>query len=1065
MRAGDVVANRYRIRRHAGSGGMGTVYEALDMTADVVVALKTWRAAPDTEPRARTRLFREARALAEIRHPAVVRYVDHGTTAEHGPYLVMAWVGGETLADALQSRGLRPDEALRLTTRLAAGLTAMHAAGIVHRDLKPSNVMLADADVDRAVIVDFGVARVADGSEGSAEERGHLGTARYMAPEQIRNARTVDGRADVFALGCILFEALTGRPAFEGVDPVTVLARILFEPLPVPSAVRPALPESLDRLVLTLLARELDRRPHADALDAMVRAVEQALGAPGVRAFAAAPMVEGRAGKNLEITSAAESTREVPVPPSRQFARRDVSGVRPALPAMSGLFVGRDEEVSHLAALLGAGARVVTVWGGPGTGKTRLIAEAVRRVPDGAAAPWEAVVIGDLADARDADDVARILARAAGVALDASSPPEIALGHALAKLGRVLVVVDPIDHLLTPLSAALVAWQHAAPGLQVVAASRVRWRPPGAVAIEVGPLATRGSATAPSPAAALFVARAWPGAGGAEIGEARLARVEQLVHALDGIPLAIELYAARAEVLGIDALLARLPGQPESDATLDSSEGAMTRAIAWSWQRLTPAEQRAFAQCAVFRGGFTLEAAKDVVDAGEGAALEWIRSLREKSLLCAAASDAASDERLTMFASVRDFAWRMLKSGPVIGDVLRRHAAHYASAFASEASAGIAAATPRIEREAENLFAAAEYSLSEEGADVASGLLALIALEPAMTARGAMGSYRGLLDRAVRASENQAEARTRRLGARVRQIRGRIEAPRGHLARAEDDFAFCLALAEREDDERWRGEIELDRGVAFHLGRDLAAARRCYENALALLVGKGDPRAEARSIGNLGALCHDEGDFAAAARWYRQAIALFEQVGDARQRANCAGNLAVLEQELGHPDEARELYERAIARLEEVGDARLLGITLGNLGVLELELGRSARALPLFERSLALLAGSGDHRSEALCLARLGAALALVGRTNESEAKLVAAERLAFAQDRWVVEAIRLFGEFAALARGEDVATVQRRIEHVSRDDGSGRSLAEQSDDIRSTLRILAKELERRASA
>ena len=113
MREGDVVADRYRIRRHAGAGGMGTVYEAFDTVTRVPVALKTWRAAPNIEPRSRSRLWREAQALAEVRHPAIVRYVDHGTSADHGPFLAMNWIAGESLADRLQARGLRPVEALQ----------------------------------------------------------------------------------------------------------------------------------------------------------------------------------------------------------------------------------------------------------------------------------------------------------------------------------------------------------------------------------------------------------------------------------------------------------------------------------------------------------------------------------------------------------------------------------------------------------------------------------------------------------------------------------------------------------------------------------------------------------------------------------------------------------------------------------------------------------------------------------------------------------------------------------------------------------------------------------------
>ena len=1084
MREGDIVADRYRIRRHAGAGGMGTVYEAFDTVENVPVALKTWRAAPDTEPRARSRIWREAHALADLRHPAIVRYVDHGTSAEHGPFLAMAWIAGETLADRLRSAGLSASNALRLTVRLAEGLAAMHAAGIVHRDLKPSNVMLADGDVERAVIVDFGVARVARLADASAsgERGGHLGTARYMAPEQIRNARAVDGRADVFALGCILFEALTGRPAFEGIDPVIVLARILFEPLPIPSAVRPALPASLDRLVLSMLTRDLDRRPGAVALAEMVRAAESSAGVAAVASLVASPVDATREGSELELTSAAESLREPAVPLSRRVARpRDVTAITRVLPAATGSFLGRDEECRHLAALLRAGTRVATVWGGPGIGKTRLIAEAVRRVASEPGAPWDEIVFADLADAHDAEDVVRILARDAGVALDASAAPEVALGNALGKLGHVLVVLDPIDHVATPLAAALMAWNHAAPGLQLVTVSRSRFRPPGAVSIEVGPLGLTNADGEPSAAAGLFLDRArqhWAKADRAAMAGENIAdKAEQLVTALDGIPLAIEIYAARLPVLGMDALLSRVPGRPDSDTTLDASEGAMTRAVAWSWNLLTPLEQRAFAQCAVFRGGFTIEAAERVVSPGEGGApLDLIQSLREKSLLSSWAVDTLNEVRLTMFASVREFAWRMLKSTPDFVDTLRRHAAHYADTLAPGPQGVPVEATARVEREADNLFAAAEFSLSEDGGDLAAGLLALMALEPAMVPRGAMVGYRALLDRAVQQAAAPGASRSiELLGARVRHVRARLAAPLGQADRAGEDLAACLADAVRERDDHWRGAIELDLGVVHHLRRDLVAARRHYETALELLRVADDARAEGRCIGNLGALCHDEGDLAGAARWYRQAIGLFEEAGDARQRANCVGNLAVLEQELGRRDAARDLYERAVQLLETIGDARLLAITLGNFGVLELETGRPDAALALHQRSLALLAGSGDRRSEALCLGRLAAAFALLGKIDEAETKLARGERLAPRDDVLVTEAVRLQGAFVSLAHAardaragnattaeRQMETVRQQIARVRQANAADRSLCDRSDDIRTTLRILESELKRR---
>jgi len=171
---------------------MGTVYEAFDTVTGIDVALKTWRTASGSDEHRPSRLWREARALAEIEHPAVVRYIDHGQTEEHGPFLAMSWVSGQTLAERLLAPGLSSADACRLVGRLAAGLAAMHGRGVVHRDLKPSNIMLPSSDVGQAVIVDFGIAAIL-GLSGLTATGAHLGTPRYMAPEQIRNARTVDG--------------------------------------------------------------------------------------------------------------------------------------------------------------------------------------------------------------------------------------------------------------------------------------------------------------------------------------------------------------------------------------------------------------------------------------------------------------------------------------------------------------------------------------------------------------------------------------------------------------------------------------------------------------------------------------------------------------------------------------------------------------------------------------------------------------------------------------------------------------------------------------------------------
>jgi tetratricopeptide (TPR) repeat protein len=1019
-------------------------------------------------------MSREAQALSEVRHPAVVKYVDHGVSPEHGSFLVIEWVPGETLQSRLAGTGVTPLDALRMTERLADGLFALHARGIVHRDLKPSNVMLPDADPASAVIVDLGIARM--GGESDLTRTGaHLGTPRYMAPEQIRSARTVDGRADVFALGCILLESVTGRPAFEGSDPVAVLARILFEPAPLPGSRRRDLPRPFDDLVRVLLDRDPTRRPTSaevaglvtDAIGRLDRETLARLPAVVVAADGAEPTAPASTrGGDERLEAGGPPSFRVPDDAARDTARR-------VLPAVRGQLFGRDDERQRLSQLLSTNTRVLTVWGGPGIGKTRLVNEVVRALVDGPTrAPWNALVHGDLSDARDADDVVRILAREAGVSLESPLAPEVALGRALGRLGRVLLIADPVEHVASAFAVSVRAWESAAPDLQVVAVSRSRFCPPGAVALEVGPLSTEAASPALSPAAALFfdrVEQLVPDVSAASADAEKREMVEQIVQVLAGVPLAIELYAARVPVLGLAGLLARSTGGIGSSPTLDMSEGAMRSAITWSWNLLNADEQRALAQCAAFRGGFDAAAAEAVVRVdGTARVLDLAQSLREKSLLKSTVVDTGTEARLSMLPAVGEFAGEKLRASPDLAAALARHAEHYARAFYPPPSNAFQA-LGRLEREAENLLAAAELAVSGDAVDPRDGVACLIALEPAMLARGAVGSFRALLDRAVDSSAADEPPELGNLRARARQIRARIEAPDGGAEKARADLALCLEEAHRAKDAHFEATVWVDLGVAHHLERALADARRCYETAVRLLAPFDDVAAEARAIGNLGALAHDEGALADAALSYRKAIVLLEEASEAPWRANFTANLALVEQELGHFGEARRLYERAVSLFDAVRDARLLAIAVGNFGVLELETGAPAAALAAFERSRGLLAGSSDRRSEAICQSRIGAALALLGRPDEAEARLMRAERLAGkASDVTALEAVLLVHGLVAVSRArraldtgdgesarERIGEAERAIARSLSATHDGRPIRDQSDDIRATLRII----------
>jgi serine/threonine protein kinase/tetratricopeptide (TPR) repeat protein len=256
----SVIGERFRIVERVGAGGMGTVYRAVDLEAPRQVALKLLD--PDYD---RLRFEREVEVLAELEHPRIVRYVAHGVVGSNQAFLAMEWLEGEDLAMRLHRSGLTLRESLRLIRDLASGLAVAHAREIVHRDLKPSNVFLRDSSTDGATVLDFGVARRMGDSQGPRTRTGTLvGTPNYMAPEQASGERAVGPPADVFALGCILYECLIGSPPFVAEHLVGVLAKILFADAEAIGSLRPDIPESVADLVAKMLAKSADQRP-ADA--------------------------------------------------------------------------------------------------------------------------------------------------------------------------------------------------------------------------------------------------------------------------------------------------------------------------------------------------------------------------------------------------------------------------------------------------------------------------------------------------------------------------------------------------------------------------------------------------------------------------------------------------------------------------------------------------------------------------------------------------------------------------------------------------------------------------------
>ncbi len=259
MEQGSVVAGRFQIEQRVSAGGMSAVYRAKDLLLGGTVAIKILYGRDAGEHR--ERLYREARILEKLSHPGIVRYVAHGEIDSDKPYLAMEWVKGETLSKRLARTGLTMGESVRMVTRVAETLAVAHAKGIIHRDIKPGNLILRDGNVEDPTLIDFGIARMGLGASSITHTGVMLGTLGYMAPEQARGTKQLDARADVFALGAVLFKCLTGLPAFAGDDEIAILAKMLFEAPPRVRDFRKDVPPALDDLLARMLSRDPLQRP------------------------------------------------------------------------------------------------------------------------------------------------------------------------------------------------------------------------------------------------------------------------------------------------------------------------------------------------------------------------------------------------------------------------------------------------------------------------------------------------------------------------------------------------------------------------------------------------------------------------------------------------------------------------------------------------------------------------------------------------------------------------------------------------------------------------------------
>jgi len=758
-----------------------------------------------------------------------------------------------------------------------------------------------------------------------------------------------------------------------------------------------------------------------------------------------------------------------------------VPGAR-CLPAELDAFVGRGSELAELVAMLDGGARLVTIVGTAGAGKTRLAC----RFAWSCLADWPGgVFFCDLSEARSRAGIASAVATTLDVTLGAEDPV-MQLGHVLAGRGRCLVMLDNFEQVARHAAATLQLWLEHAVQARFVVTSRERLSLKGEQVLALEPLVPAREGVE------LFAVRARTRKADFELTADNRADVERIVTLIDGLPLAVELAAARVQVLAPAQLLARLQDRfrllADPRAT-SARQGTLRSAIDWSWTLLAPWEQAALAQASVFAGPFTLDDAEAVIDLSPWPqappVIDVMQLLLDKSLLrlgmpAAGGAGRVDLPRFGMLVSIHEYAADKLGLGGVALGVTpsaldavaaqRRHGRCFAARGGDEALTALdrhggTALQKALAADLENLVAACRRATQRHDGRVASRCLAAVWWVLSSSGPFDLGVELGRDVLTLPSLESHDRAR-------VLAVLGQALRRTGQADEAEACTRASLAL---------HGELGDRRGVAdtrIALGSVLVSLHARYDEAMVLLEQGlaaarelGDDGLEGLALSNLSVALDLKGRQEAALPLYLRALELHRSVGNLRMAANTLVNLSSLHEEAQHHDESLRCAEEALAIARETGDRRTEGHALGaigltlllqgrleaartaldaalviatetgnrrfesnmrrNLGDLLLQEGSPEAAVAQFEHGLALAREAGHRLGEGRLQGHLGQGLSALGRHERADAAFAAgAERLRSLQ-AWVELGQLLCRHGHCELAAGDSAAAQRRLDEI----------------------------------
>jgi predicted ATPase/DNA-binding CsgD family transcriptional regulator/predicted Ser/Thr protein kinase len=905
---GTTLLNRYHIEAQLGQGGMGIVYRAQDTLLNRPIAIKVLTTA-GLGSTGKARLLVEAQAAARLNHPNIVAVYDAGE-ADGQPFIVMELVEGQSL------RSYQPQtlaETLHLAQQICAALEHAHTAGILHRDLKPENIILTKTDTLK--LMDFGLARSADMPQ-LTEEGTIMGTLSYLAPELIEG-EAASIQSDLYALGVILYELTTGRSPFSSDTVMALVSQQLHAPVTPPSAHNAEIPVWLDELILRLLSKQPEARPAS-------------------------------AGEVLKVLVKRRYVESLPTPATN-------------LPAHLSKFIGREKELSQVKARL-AEARLVTLTGPGGIGKTRLSLQVAQEVlPAYANGVW----LVELAPLSEPQLVVQEVLLALGLREEPTRSKLATLSEYL-QTKNLLLVLDNCEHLLMACAELVEQLLRVCPRLSILATSREVLGIGGETVWQVPPLSlpdlhqplvlenlTR------TEAGQLFIERAQAVRSDFQLTATTAEAIAQVCHRLDGIPLAIELAAARVKLLTVSQIATRLDDcfrlLTGGSRTVLPRHRTLQATIDWSYDLLTEPEQRLFRWLAVFAGGFSLEVTEAVVSDSArldaflpNNVLELLSHLVDKSLVIVTQDGEA---RYWMLEIIRQYARERLLASGELDQIRWRHLAYYLQ-LAEDAELKLRSAEQliwlnRLEIEHDNLRAALAWSLESEATK--EGLRLAGALSVFWDRRGYLSEGSQWLERVI-ANTHQNDL-----------ILAKALIRAGHLAWQQSNHEQALTLVEQ---------------------------------SLALCRQYDDKKGTARSLYELGVIAHWQGDRGRGGSLLEESLSLFREIKDELNIIEVLLFLADIRLRQGDNEQAVALWQESLTLSQKLGDNFGISFALSGLGEVARRQGDYKQAVIHFQQALTL---TGEQKSKVqitFTLEALGITIAEQGQSEWAARLWGAAEAL-----------------------------------------------------------------------